>query len=134
MALGITNAIRSTLIDTFKALFNSGTKKFYSGTRPATADTALSGNTLLATITYGATAFAASTNGVCTNNAVASNETNATAGTATFCRNFKSDGTTVIGDQNVGTSGSDVNIAAGTTFTAGASVTLATGAETLTQT
>lgn len=134
MALSITNAIRSTLIDTFKALYNSGFMKIYSGTRPATADTALSGNTLLATIQFGATAFGASTNGVCTNNAPTSNETNAVAGNATFARHFKTDGTTVIGDANVGASGSDINIAAGTSITAGASVTLAAGAYQLTQT
>ena len=133
MALGITNAKKSSQIDNFKAFFNSGTMRFYSGSRPATADTALSGNTLLATITFGATAFGSSTNGVCSNNAVASNETNATAGTATFVRFVQSDGTTVIGDANVGQTGSDVNIAAGTTFTSGAQVTLANGALTLTQ-
>ena len=133
MSLGITNAIKSSQVDTFKALLNSGTIKFYSGARPATADTALSGNTLLATITLGVTAFGVSTNGVCTNSAVTSNETNATAGTAAFVRLFKSDGTTVVGDMNVAASASDVNIAAGVAFTTGASVTLAVAAFTLTQ-
>ncbi len=44
----------------------SGTIKLYNGTQPATPDTALSGNTLLSTMTGNATAFAASavTNGV----------------------------------------------------------------------
>lgn len=134
MALGLTNAIRSSQIDTYKALFNNGFMRFYSGARPATADTALSGNTLLATVTFAATAFGASINGVCSNNAPASNEASAVAGTCSFVRFFASNGTTVNGDASVSTTGSDVNIAAGTTFTANAQVTLAAGALTLTQT
>jgi hypothetical protein len=90
------------------ALCNSGFIQVYSGTRPATPDTALSGNVLLATLTFGATAFGAASSGVATANAITSGTAVAT-GTASFARIFKSDDSTVVGDCDCGTSGSDMN-------------------------
>ncbi|HWQ07895.1 MAG TPA: hypothetical protein VN436_02265, partial [Holophaga sp.] len=85
----------------------------YSGTRPATPDTALSGNTLLATLTFSATAFGTPTSAVpsvATANAITQCSSAVATGTASFFRCFKSDGTTAVFDGNVGTSGSDMNI------------------------
>jgi hypothetical protein len=97
------------------ALCNSGLIKVYDGTQPATADTALSGNTLGVTLTFGATAFPAASAGVLTANAIASGT--AVAGiTPTFARIFKSDGTTVVMDVSAGASGCNLTIGA---FTAG---------------
>lgn len=104
-------AKRQAINDTYCAYLNSGYIRIYDGTRPANADTALSGNNLLATLRFGATAFGATnSSGVATANAITS-ETNAPAsGTATFARLFASDGTTVIDDRSVGTSGAEVNL------------------------
>lgn len=99
-----TALVRNLRLDQTWDACNSGTIKIYSGTKPATADTALSGNTLLATLTFGATAFSAASAGVKTANAIA-NESDAPAtGTATFFRAFN--GATVIGQGDVGVTGS----------------------------
>jgi hypothetical protein len=91
------------------ALLNGGFCDVYSGTQPATPDTALSGNTLLASLTLSATAFGNAASGSATANAIGS-ATAGNTGTATFCRFFKSDHTTAVLDCSVGTSGADVNL------------------------
>jgi hypothetical protein len=101
-------ASRNAAVNAVTALCNSGFVEVYSGTRPATPDTALSGNTLLATLTFGATAFGAGSSGVATANAITSGIAVAT-NTAAWARVYRSDGSTVVGDCNVGTSGSDMN-------------------------
>jgi hypothetical protein len=110
MAIGLTNTAANAEIDAVTALLNTGYLRIYSGTRPATADTALSGNTLLAELRFGATAFGAGSAGVATANAITSDTAADATGTATFFRLFKSDGTTVVLDGSVGTSGSDLNL------------------------
>jgi lysophospholipase L1-like esterase len=104
--IGGVNA-RNASVNAVAALCNAGFLEIYSGTRPATPDTALSGNTLLATLTFGSTAFGAASSGVATANAITSGSAVAT-GTASFARLFKSDGSTVIGDCGVGTSFNDI--------------------------
>ena len=90
-------------------VLNSGFLEIYTGTQPATPDTALSGNTLLATLPLSATAFGASSSATKTANAITS-ATAAATGTATFFRVYKSDGTTAVIDGSVGTSGADLNL------------------------
>lgn len=84
---------------------NSGTIVIYSGTPPATADAALSGNTALATLTFGAAAFAAASAGSKTANAITQDSDAAATGTATFFR-AKTAGGTVIAQGSVGATGS----------------------------
>lgn len=105
-----TNATASAACDAFAALLNTGYLRIYSGTQPATADTALSGNTLLAELRYGNPAFGSAANGVATANAITQDSGADATGTATFFRALKSDGTTVVFDGSVGTSGCDLNI------------------------
>ncbi|MDE3021963.1 MAG: hypothetical protein KGI54_08895 [Pseudomonadota bacterium] len=100
-------------------LANSGLCKIYDGTQPATADTALSGNTLGVTLTMNATAFGAPSSGVLTANAITSGVAVASI-TPTWFRLFKSDGTTVIMDGSCGSSGANMTIGA---FTSGTTVT-----------
>lgn len=90
-------------------LMNSGTIQVFSGTQPVNANTALSGNTLLATLTFGATAFGSAVAGVITANAITSGTAVAT-GTATFARIYETDGTTAVMDVQVGTSGAYINL------------------------
>jgi len=80
----------------------------YTGTQPANANTALSSNTLLAALTI-VGGFGTDSNGTLTLGAVSPN-TAVAAGTATFFRITKSDGTTVVMDGSVGTSSADLNL------------------------
>lgn len=80
----------------------------YTGTQPANANTALSSNTLLAALTM-VSGFGTDSNGTLTLGTVSPN-TAVAAGTATFFRITKSDGTTVVMDGSVGTSGADLNL------------------------
>lgn len=86
-------------------LSNNGTLVLLSGTMPATPETALSGNTTLATATYSATAYGAPTYSSPNMQATASFTGNANPvanGGCTFARGYKSDATTVTGDYTVG--------------------------------
>lgn len=105
MALTISNAGASAEADGLTALLNNGYLRLYSGTRPATADTALSGNTLLAELRFGATAFGAASNGVATANAIAQDSAADATGTATFFRALQSDGTSPVLDGSVTATG-----------------------------
>lgn len=97
-------------------LLNSGTIQIFTGSQPADANQALTG-TLLATMTFGATAFGAPTASgstgsrivTATANAITSGTAGAT-GTAGYFAVLKSDGTTVAGMGSVGTSGADLNL------------------------
>ena len=79
----------------------------YTGTQPANANTALSANTLLVSLTISGS-FGTDSNGTLTVGSV-SNGTAVATGTATFFRITKSDNSTVVMDGTVGTSGADMN-------------------------
>jgi hypothetical protein len=100
---------RNGMLDSLTSSLSSGLLSIYSGTRPTDADTALSGNTLLVSLTLGATAAPASSGGVLTMNTVTSGTAVAT-GTASFARQYQSNGTTAIADLSLATSGSEVTI------------------------
>lgn len=122
-APSLTNAAASAAADAVTALANSGKLRIYSGTKPTNADTALSGNTLLAELTFGTTAFGAASNGVATANAITSDSSADATGTASFFRVFKSDGTTAVWDGTVGTAGCDLNLNS-TSISSGATVSV----------
>jgi hypothetical protein len=87
----------------------SGAKiSIYQGTQPANANTAISTQILLVTCTL-AGVFGTDTDGTLTLGTVNPGTAVAT-GTAQFFRIFKSDGTTVVMDGSVGTSGADMNL------------------------
>lgn len=96
------------------ALFDGGTLKVYSGTQPATPETALSGNTELVTCIFSATAFGSQTVSggytVAPASFTAASYAPDATGNATFARAYKSDGTTAIADFTVGTSGTDITL------------------------
>lgn len=87
--------------DALTTLLPGGKINLYTGTQPATADTALAGNTLLAAPVLGTPAFPAAAAGVLTANAITAANAVAT-GKATFARTTKADGTTVVMDSSVG--------------------------------
>ncbi len=115
------NATVNTEADAVARFLDNGYLRIYSGTQPATADTALSGNTLLAELRFSATSAPAAVAGVLTFNAIASDMSADATGTATFFRAFKADGTSVVMDGTVGTSAADAIINA-TAISAGAQV------------
>lgn len=87
----------------------SGFLRIYSGTPPATADTALSGNTLLAELPLSTTAFGAAASGVLTANSITDEASAPATGTATFFRLVTSAGVAIV-QGSVGTSGADLNL------------------------
>jgi hypothetical protein len=80
----------------------------YQGTAPANANTAITTQTLLVSCVL-AGAFGTDTDGTLTLGTV-NNGTAVATGTAGFFRIFKSDGTTVVMDGSVGTTGADLNL------------------------
>jgi hypothetical protein len=114
-------------LDALCAKANGGTLKIYTGTQPTDANTAIGAQVLLGTLGMNATAFAASVasgsagSRVCTATANSiTDDTSADAtGTASWFRIVQSDGTTIVMDGSVGTSGCDLNLAT-TAIVAGA--------------
>lgn len=100
-----------------------GTLVVYSGTKPTTVDTALSGNTALATFSFAAAAsWAASSGGVQNLDIPTTTVTASASGTATFFRILNSSGTALI-QGTVATSGGDFNLSS-TTVTSGDNVSI----------
>jgi len=106
----LSNAAASAAADAVLALLNSGYLRIYDGSQPATADTAIGAQNLLAELRFNATAFAGAANGVAAANSITPDSTADATGTASWFRAFKSDGTTVIFDGTVGTSGANLNL------------------------
>lgn len=100
---------RNAAADAQAALANTGYLRIYSGTKPATPETAASG-TLLAELRMNATAFGAASGGVITANAITGDSSADATGTAGWFRILKSDGTTALWDGDVATSGADLNL------------------------
>ena len=109
----ITNAAASAACDAITALLNNGFLDIYDSTggtgQPATADTAIGSQVLLAHLPLSATAFAGAVNGQATANAITSDTSANADGTATWFRATTSGGTGVI-DGSVGTSGANLNL------------------------
>jgi hypothetical protein len=97
-------------VDAVCALCNSGKLRIYDGTQPATADTDIVAQVLLAELTFGATAFAGAVDGVATANAITADSSANASGTAAWFRVVKSDGTTKLFDGSVGTTGCNLNM------------------------
>ena len=105
--LRILTATRNAMLDQINTSLNAGagaaTIKIYSGTQPADASTALSGNTLLATLTCTDPAAPAASGGVLTFSAITQDASADATGTATFARVADSNAATVF-DCDVNTS------------------------------
>lgn len=98
--------------------------RLYQGTQPANANTAISTQTLLVSLTISGS-FGTDSNGTLTLGSV-TNGTAGASGNADFFRIFKSDGTTVVMDGSVGTSGADMNLNT-TTISSGQTVSITAG-------
>lgn len=117
----LANATVNGQADNLSARLNGGYLRILDGTQPATADTAITTQVVLAELPFSATAAPAAVNGLITFNALTS-DTNANAtGTATWFRAVQSDGTTVVMDGSVGTSSANL-VLNSTSITAGGTV------------
>jgi hypothetical protein len=129
MTIRIATLVRNAALEAINTAANAGaaaaTIKVYSGSQPATADTAASG-TLLATFTCADPAFEVAASGAIDLDANPDLTTTvATAGTAGWARMQDSNGLNIF-DGSVGTSTTDFIINS-TTLTVGQTVTLSTG-------
>ena len=100
----------STAADALCALANAGFLRIFDGEQPVSADTSLSGQTLLAELVFSNPAFASASDGNASANAIAPEDSCLADGTATWFRVYASDGTTPIFDGSVGNTGEDLNI------------------------
>jgi len=100
MALNMGNAGVNAEASGLNTAAANGYLAIYSGSKPATADTALSGNTLLAELTLPASPFS-TVNGVMTAAAITPVSAGNT-GTASFYRVYESDGSTCLWQGDVG--------------------------------
>jgi len=119
--LKLSNDAVNAEADALSVLLDNGYLRIYDGTQPANADTAIGAQVLLAELRFNATAAPAASGGVLTFNAITQDSNANNTGTASWFRALKSDGSTVLFDGTVGTSGSDINIAT-TAIVAGAIV------------
>jgi hypothetical protein len=106
----LSDAAANAACDAVRALANGGSIKFYTGTQPANANTAVSSQVLLATLTLPNPAFGSASGGSASLLGVPISANAVASGTATWFRVLKSDGTTVVFDGNVGTSGCNINL------------------------
>jgi len=105
-------------------LFDNGFLRLYDGTQPATADTAITTQVLLAEPRFATDAIDTVTNGLLTANPLTADNSANASGSATWYRVFMSDGTTPLVDGSVGTSDADC-IMATTAIQANAVVSIA---------
>ena len=104
----IAHAAANAAANALLALANGGTMKLYNGAKPASANVAVSSQTMLSSHGLSATAFQAAVNGVAAANPIG-NAAAAATGTATWFRVFTSGGAAVF-DGTVGTSGCNLNL------------------------
>lgn len=102
------NAAVNAGADAVWDLLDNGYLRIYDGTQPATADTAVSTQTLLAELRFAATSASGATAGVVTAGTITADSSANDTGTATWFRALKSDGTTPVFDGSVGTATADL--------------------------
>ena len=104
----ISDAAANAAANALLALANDGTLKIYGGAKPANANTALSGQTLLSTHNLSTPAFGNAAAGTAAANAIA-DATAVATGAATWFRVYTAGGSAVF-DGTVGTAGSNLNL------------------------
>lgn len=104
----LTNATANGQADYLSDQLDNGYLRIYDGSQPATADTAIGSQVLLAELRFNATAAPAAVDGVLTFNALTADSSANATGTATWARCLKSDGSSVVMDVSVATSDANV--------------------------
>lgn len=113
MATKISNFAISTATDALCALLASGFLRIYDGVRPATPDTAITTQVELASLGFASVPFRPAFAGVAVAYDLTPDQATV-AGTPTWARAFRSDGTTAILDCDVAAGGSDLNLGVAT--------------------
>ena len=119
--------------DALDVLAVSGYIRIYDSTgtgQPATADTAVTTQVLLAELRFGNPAFGVAAVGVLTANAITKDSSANATGTATWFRVLKSDGASPLWDGSVGTADADLVLGA-VAIVIGAEVTITSMTHTL---
>lgn len=106
--LKMSNAAVNAEADALSDLLDSGYLRIFDGSQPATADTAVGAQTLLAELRFNATASGAAVAGVITFSAFTADTSANASGTAAWFRALKSDGSSAVMDGSVGTATSDL--------------------------
>jgi hypothetical protein len=124
MALKLSTAAADAMLSALGTALNGGRVRIYSGTEPATADTALGAQVLLAELTFGSPAFngtitTSGTDRVMTANAITQDSAADADGTASFFRCTNTAGSTTYYQGTVGTSGQQLNLTATNIVTGG---------------
>lgn len=120
---GYATALRNAQLDAITTYAGNGAKlQEYDGTRPATCG-AISTQNKLAEWTMGSPFAPPASSGVLSPTFASSSTTGLGAGTATWWRLAKADGTTCVIDGSVGTSGADLNQST-TTVSSGLTLTI----------
>lgn len=110
----VSNAAATAEANALSGLLDNGYLRIYDSTggtgQPATVDTAIGSQVLLAELRFANPADAGAANGVITFSAITQDSSANATGTATWFRAFGSDGTTAVWDGNVSTSGATLNL------------------------
>ena len=121
--LHLKTTLRNTMLDTVNAAVGAGGfLRFYDGSQPATADTALGAQVKLAELPLSATPFGAAAGGSIAVNTITDDASADATGTATWATFVTSAGVRIF-DVSVGTAGADINVNS-TAFQAGAKVSV----------
>lgn len=114
--------------DALARRLDNGYFRIYNGTQPASADTAITTQTLLATLRFANPSAPAADDGLIEFTDPAGVLASAT-GTASWARLFRSDGTTVVMDGSVGLVGDDPNFIVSTTSLSAGQAIIVSGLE-----
>ncbi len=106
MALTLATVAANASANAIASLLDGGSVRIYDGTRPATANTAVTTQILLAEPTFASPAFATAVAGVATAHAITDEDDCPASGTAAWFRAVTSGGAAVF-DGTVGTADTD---------------------------
>lgn len=122
--LSYIDTLRNSMLDEITtAISSNGLLRIYDGSQPADADTAISGQTLLAELALSATAAPAASGGVLTFSSITSDSSANATGTATWFRVTTSGGSAVFdGDVSTTAAGTGDLQLDSTSITAGQTV------------
>lgn len=110
----VSNAAATAEADALAGLLDNGYLRIYDSTggtgQPATVDTAIGSQVLLAELRFANPSDAGAANGVITFSGLTADSAANATGTATWFRAFKSDGTTAVWDGSVSTASATLNL------------------------
>lgn len=110
LATAAQQAAMDAIVDLIDGGSGAGTIKIYTTPQPADANTAVSSQTLLGTLTFSDPAFGATnSSGIATASTITSDTSADATGTAVWARIADSNGATIF-DCDVGTSGATLNL------------------------